>query len=80
VFLPNTPLATQVGPAGLKAQAESIFFYFDFDFIFWAGPAQPVWAGLNPAGPAWSLAQASDPAGQSMRELVHACMAQCEGN
>jgi hypothetical protein len=27
------------------------------------GPAQPSWAGLSPAGPAQSLAQASDPAG-----------------
>jgi len=27
------------------------------------GPAQPIWAGLSPAGPAQSLAQASDPAG-----------------
>jgi hypothetical protein len=45
-------------------------FYF---FIFFL-------AGLDPASPARSLAQASDPAGQSMRELVHACMAQCEGN
>jgi len=27
------------------------------------GPAQPKWAGLDPAGPARSLAQASDPAG-----------------
>jgi len=25
-------------------------------------PAQPTWAGLDPAGQAWSLAQASDPA------------------
>ena len=28
------------------------------------GPAQPTWAGLDPASPARSLAQASDPAGQ----------------
>ena len=27
------------------------------------GPAQPTWAGLDPAGPARSLGQASDPAG-----------------
>jgi len=45
-------------------------FYF---FIFFG-------AGLDLASPARSLAQASDPAGQSTRELVHACMAQCEGN
>ena len=33
------------------------------------GPAQPIWAGLDPANPARSLAHASDPAGQSTREL-----------
>jgi len=27
------------------------------------GPAQPSWAGLDPASPARSLAQTSDPAG-----------------
>jgi hypothetical protein len=27
------------------------------------GPAQPMWAGLDPASPARSLAQTSDPAG-----------------
>ena len=37
-------------------------------------------AGLDLASLARSLAQASDPAGQSTCELVHACMAQCEGN
>jgi hypothetical protein len=38
-----------------------IFYFF---LIFWGlGPAQPTWAGLDPASPARSLAQASDPAG-----------------
>jgi hypothetical protein len=76
VFLSNTPLATQVRPAGLKTQAGSFFFILILILFFRLGAAQPVWAGLNPAGPAWLLAQASDPAGQSKRELVHACMAQ----
>jgi hypothetical protein len=59
VFLPNTALATRVGPVRLKAQARSIFFFF------WGlGPAQPVWARLDLVGPAWSLAQASDSSGQ----------------
>ena len=43
-----------------------IFFYFLFSIFFYffrLGPAQPTWAGLSPAGPAWSLAQTSDPAG-----------------
>jgi len=42
VFLPNIPFITQVGPAGLKTQAGSIFFFF-----FGLGPTQPVWAGLG---------------------------------
>jgi hypothetical protein len=29
------------------------------------GPAQPTWAGLDPASPARPLAQASGPAGQN---------------
>jgi len=48
------------------------------------GPAQPTWAGLDPAGPARSLAQASDPAGpkptggtRGVSPRVHA---QREGN
>jgi len=32
------------------------------------GPAQPTWAGLDPASPARSLAQASDPAGQKSKK------------
>jgi len=49
-----------------------LFFYFFYYFIillffyvFWAGPssAHMGWAGLDPASPARSLAQASDPAG-----------------
>jgi hypothetical protein len=39
------------------------FFYLFFIFFVGLGPAQPTWAGLSPAGPAGSLAQASDPAG-----------------
>jgi hypothetical protein len=50
--------------------------YLLFFFIFLgAGPAQPMalgWAGLDPAGPAWSLAQASDPAGQRHAPRVRA--------
>ena len=45
------------------------FYLFFYLFIFWLGPAQPIWAGLDPANPARSLAQASDPAGQNTREL-----------
>jgi hypothetical protein len=38
-----------------------LLFLFFFFFIFLGlGPAQPTWAGLDPAR---SLAQASDPAG-----------------
>jgi hypothetical protein len=36
------------------------------------GPAQPTWAGLDPASPARSLAQASDPAGQRHAPRVRA--------
>jgi len=39
------------------------FFYF-----FLLGLAQPTWAGLDPASPARSLAQASDPAGQKSKK------------
>ena len=43
------------------------FFIFFFIFLFFyflgLGPAQPMKAGLDPANPARSLAQASDPAG-----------------
>jgi len=49
----------------MHAHIFKIFYFFIF-----------FWAGLHPASPARSLAQASDPAGQSTRELVHACMAQ----
>jgi len=41
------------------------------------GPAHPMWVGLDPASPARSLAQASDPAGQKPDARVkhlHACM------
>jgi hypothetical protein len=45
-----------------------IFFYFViflfFYYFFGLGPVQPMGAGLDPASPAWSLAQASDPPGQ----------------
>jgi hypothetical protein len=54
-----------------------LFFCFSTFFIFFLGlgPTQPTWAGLDPASPARSLAQASDPAGQklknkSTRELI----------
>jgi hypothetical protein len=43
----------------------SIFLSFFLIFLLFLGlgPAQPIWAGLSPAGPTQSLAQASDPAG-----------------
>jgi len=43
----------------------SIFLSFFLIFLLFLGlgPAQPIWAGLRPAGPTQSLAQASDPAG-----------------
>jgi len=44
------------------------------------GPAQPTWAGLDPASLARSLAQASDPAGQSTRELDSCVHGTGEGN
>jgi len=53
-----------------------IFFYF-FIYIFGLGPAQPIWAGLDPANLAQSLAQASDLAGQKPNARVkqfHVCM------
>jgi len=42
--------------------------------FFWGlGRLSPWgWAGLDPAGPAWSLAQASDPAGQRHAPRVRA--------
>jgi hypothetical protein len=41
-----------------------LFLYFIFLYFFLGlGPAQPTWAGLDPASPARPLAQASDPAG-----------------
>jgi hypothetical protein len=47
----------------------STFFTFLF-FIFYffgLGSAQPTWAGLDPASPARSMAQASDSAGLQAR-------------
>jgi len=56
-------------------------FYFLF---FWLGPAQPTWAGLDPASPARSLAQANDPAGPKPTGGTHGVSprvhAQREGN
>jgi len=48
-----------------------IFFYFViflFFYFFGLGPVQPMEAGLDPANPARSLAQASDPAGQKSKK------------
>jgi hypothetical protein len=43
--------------------------YFSiFSIFFGLGPVQPMGAGLDPASPAWSLAQASDPAGQKSKK------------
>jgi len=47
-----------------------LYFFFIF---FWLGRRSPWgWAGLDPAGPAWSLAQASDPVGQRHAPHVRA--------
>ena len=48
------------------------FYYIVFIFylhFFGMGPAQPTWAGLDPASPARLLAQASNPAGQTKKKL-----------
>jgi len=42
---------------GLKPKSGPLSFLFFFFF----------WVGLDPASPAWSLAQASDPAGKQAR-------------
>jgi len=56
----------------------SIFSIFLFFYFFGLGPTQPTWAGLDPASPARSLAQASDPVGPSQQEAcvdwLHACI------
>jgi hypothetical protein len=53
-----------------------IFFYFLFLFYLFIylglGPTQPTWAGLDPASPTRSLAQASDPDGQRHAQRVRA--------
>jgi len=43
------------------------FLFFIFLF-FRLDPAQPIWAGLDPASLARLLAQASDPAGQKSKK------------
>jgi hypothetical protein len=51
----------------------SIFIYISIFLLFiflGLGPAQPTWAGLDPASPARSLAQASDRLGHSTHDLV----------
>jgi len=52
--------------------------YFLFFLFLGLGPAHPTWAGLDPASPARSLAQASDPAGQKSKKALHACMSKIE--
>jgi hypothetical protein len=38
-----------------------LFSFYFFNFLFFGlGPTQPTWAGLDPSGPARSLAQATD--------------------
>jgi hypothetical protein len=49
-----------------------IFLFFIFLFFLGLGPTQPTWAGLDPASPARSLAQASDPAGPRHAPRVRA--------
>jgi hypothetical protein len=48
----------------------SVFFIFYFFYFFGLGPAQPTCAGLDPASPAWSLAQASNPAGPHEAHVI----------
>jgi hypothetical protein len=47
-----------------------LFFIFLFFYFFWgAGPSSAhVGAGLDPASPAWPLAQTSSPAGQKKKK------------
>jgi hypothetical protein len=53
---------------------EHIFLIFNFFNFFGLGPSQPMWAGLDPASPTRSLAQANELAEQSnTRALIHAC-------
>ena len=40
-------------------------------FRFGSDLVRPIWAGLNPANPARSLAQANDPAGQSNTRVLN---------
>jgi hypothetical protein len=49
-----------------------LFFYLFYLFImfFRLGPAQPSWAGPDPASPARSLAQTSDPAGPHQARVI----------
>jgi len=44
-----------------------VFFYFLYVYIF---IFFIFWAGLDPASPAWSLAQASDPAGPHEARVI----------
>jgi hypothetical protein len=46
------------------------FLFFIFFLFFGLGPAQPTCAGLDPASPAWSLAQASNPAGPHEAHVI----------
>ena len=60
-------------PLNLYCFYSCIHIFYFFNNFFWAGPSSAHVAGLDPASPARSLAQASDPAGQklkSTRELV----------
>jgi len=61
-FAQHTLGKCNLGWLGLKPRTDPLFF-----FVFRLGLAQPVWAGLNPVSPPWSLAQASDSAGQQAR-------------
>jgi len=38
--------------------------------FFGLGPAQSTWVGLDPASLAWSVAQASDPAGPYKARVI----------
>ena len=47
-----------------------LYIFFIFVLFFGLGPAQPTWAGLDPASPTQSLAQASDPAGPYKARVI----------
>jgi len=61
-FAKHTLSKHNLGRLGLKPRLGPLFLSF-----LGLGPAQPIWAGLDLTCQAWSLAQASDPAGKQAR-------------